>query len=214
MWPCISAQCHRVQIIQSGIEATVKNLNSAETQASQDFAAGRLTTARVATRHQVHRNLTQYVSQLATQHAHLSHSFESHQLVFDNISIAEDPTCSRAIFRCIKVILHAGITNRDLVLPDCSYSLVHNLIFEWFSPAFNCSYSEFHRQVWLRFPPTPPTPPPATPASHASLPNAIDADDDDAIFYDIETGDGDGDDDDGDDDNETYITASRYTFAR
>ena len=66
-----------------------------------------------------------------------------------------------------------------------------------------------------RFPPASPTPTPTTPASHASLPNAIDADDDDAIFYDIETGDGE-DDDNGDnsDDDATYITASRFTFAK
>ena len=88
----ISAQCHRIQIIRSSIEATVKNLNAVGTQASQDFAAGWLTAACVATRNQVHRNLTQHLGQLANQQAHLCYPFESHQLVFDNIAITEDPT--------------------------------------------------------------------------------------------------------------------------
>ena len=174
----------RAQIIRSGISATVKNLTANEDYSRVEFAAGRLTAARVTAQDQAHRNLVQHLSQLANRHAHLYHIFDSSQLVFDNIDATEDPTCRRAISRCTTAIEALNIIDPDLVHPNSSHRQIHCVICLWFTPAFNCTQRDFHLAVWDRFIGQHPPIIPELAQQHDH-----DADEDDTLFFDIESGD-------------------------
>lgn len=181
----VNANRSRAQIIRSGISATVKNLSANEEYGSTEFAAGRLTAARVTAQNQAHRNLVQHLSQLANRHAHLCHIFDSSQLVFDNIDVTEDPTCRRAISRCTSAIEELNIVDPNVVHPNSINCHVHSAIALWFSPAFNCTQHDFHHAVWELFVSYhPPIIPEVTQDRYDD-----DAEEDDAIFFDIESGD-------------------------
>ena len=147
----INANRYCIATIRSGIASTISNLQVTEAHSQQEFAAGCLTAARSATQHQNHRNQVQLLSQLANQHAHLCHDFESSQLVFTNIAITEDPTCQRAIIGCALAIWTLGTNDPDLVHPSFNHRPISNIVYEWYSPGFNCDNYTFHHEVWKKF---------------------------------------------------------------
>ena len=72
-------------LVQSGIVATVANLEAAETLCRDEHRAGRQTPARLEAREQVHRNLVQHLAQQAHKHAHLCYNFANVDLAFSNL---------------------------------------------------------------------------------------------------------------------------------
>jgi hypothetical protein len=138
--------------LRSGISATIANLRAVEARGQQ---AGRSTREQASARgrlhtnsNRVHRNLTQHLALLATQHASLCYDFTEQDLFHNNLPVHQNPTAQRAITGCTLALEVLDFHHPDHLNPSSADQPVQDIIALWYSPAFNCTVTEFHLAVW------------------------------------------------------------------
>jgi hypothetical protein len=140
---------HAIKFSRSGLITAIKNLQTLEATAEQQFAQGNHTRRRCRLNEQVHKNLCQHIAQQAHLHARLCYPFEHVDLVFDNIDWTEVPACRRAQRDCLAAIVALNITDHRLAHHSAVHPPVQELIDLWYSPAFNCTKVEFHARIYI-----------------------------------------------------------------
>jgi hypothetical protein len=142
-------------IVRSAIVNAIGNIRATEERCRSDYQYQQQNLAQLDIRTQVHRNQVQRLAQLGNRHAQLCYSYNHSELLSGTVTPIEDPTYRRAIHGCM-----AEVDNLDLrtdqvhqhhpTHPSVQHPLVLNIIAKWYSPAFQCTFDEFHREIWWR----------------------------------------------------------------
>jgi hypothetical protein len=142
-------------IVRSAIVNAIGNIRATEERCRSDYQYRQQTLAQIELRTQIHRNQIQRLAQLGNRHAQLCYSFNHTELLTGTVQPIEDPTYRRAIHGCMGEVNELGLRH-DQVLqhhpthPSVQHPLVLDIIAKWYSPAFQCTLAEFHREIWWR----------------------------------------------------------------
>jgi hypothetical protein len=137
-------------ISRDSIINAVGNVRTTEDRSRRAYRDGRQGVAQAKNIAVLHRAQVQRLAALANEHAHLCYEFEDSELLIHNLHWTVDPTVKRAFHGCTAELQRLGYTICQLD-PNKDSQPALAIIRKWYSPAFACTASEFHKWIWEHY---------------------------------------------------------------
>jgi hypothetical protein len=137
-------------ISRDSIINAVGNVRTTEALSRKAYRNGQQGVAQARNITVLHRAQVQRLAALANEHAHLCYEFEDSELFIHNLHWTVNPTVVRAFHGCTEELHRIEYTLLQLD-PDRDFQPALAIIRKWYSLAFACTVSEFHKWIWEHY---------------------------------------------------------------